>query len=138
MNPYIYIYIYIYRINTIWGMFQVHVYNYTHFCFHVTPKKGQKWYFGQKTLGATYLKHGMHTQLVFGSNMGGIPPGCTSSHCCVKRKVPQKKTTKELLHEHTLIYILVCKYVCLHVCVSKHHSQTPTKMPKFGVCSPRT
>ena len=65
---------YICGINIIWGMFQVH---------EKTPHisvfmSGQKWYYGQQTLGATELIHGMNTQLDFGSDMGGIPPGFTS------------------------------------------------------------
>ena len=49
------------------------------------PKKGQKWY--RQTHGAMDLKHGMHTQLHFGSSMGGISPvanlSCVQIQDCV-------------------------------------------------------
>ena len=50
----------------------------------------------RQTFGAIYLNHGMHTQLDFESNMGGIPPGYTSSHWCVKLKSVKKE--RELLN----------------------------------------
>ena len=49
----------------------------------------------RQTLGATDLIHGMHIQLDFGSNMGGIPPGYIFSHWCVKPKKVPKKSTSE-------------------------------------------
>ena len=71
---------YICGINIILGTFQVHGNDHTHFCVFMS---GQKWYFGQQTLGATELIHGMNTQLDFGSNIGGIPSGYTFFSICV-------------------------------------------------------
>ena len=34
----------------------------------------------------------MHTQLIFGGDMGGVPPGCISSHWYVKRKSAKLKS----------------------------------------------
>ena len=44
-----------------------------------------------QTLEVTDLIHGMHIQFDLRSNMGGIPPGCTSSHWCVKLKSVKKR-----------------------------------------------
>ena len=87
----------------------------------------------RQTFGVTNLKDGMHTQLDFGINMGGIPPGYTSSHWSVSKEVPQKKTKKkELLNKakeldpptHFNIYfcLFACTYVCLGItakCLNK-------------------
>ena len=50
------------------------------------PKKAKN---GTLALGATDLIHAMHTQLDFRTNMGGILPGCVSSHWCVMQRVPK-------------------------------------------------
>ena len=79
-------------------MFYVYVCDHTHFCFFMSgPKKGKNVTLTRQTLGETDLKHGMHTLLDFGSNMGGIPPGYTISNWCVKCKDANKKK-KELLN----------------------------------------
>ena len=78
MNPYIF------GINIILGMFLVHYMTTPIFVFMSGPKKDKNGALARQTLGVTYLKHGTHTQIDFGSNMGGIPPGYTSSHLCVK------------------------------------------------------
>ena len=97
------------------------------------PKKAKNGTFARQIFGSTDLKHGMHKQLDFQSNMAGIPPGYTFSHWCVKQK--SKKQTnikqllnnaKELIHKPILIYILVRKYVCWYVClgiIAKHFDQ---------------
>ena len=56
------------------------------------PKKAKNGTLTRQTLGATDLIHGMHTQLDFWSNMGGIPPGYTSSNLCVKQKCAERRT----------------------------------------------
>ena len=48
------------------------IYDHTYFCFQVMPKISQNATLAEQTLGATDLKHGMHTQLR--SNIGGILP----------------------------------------------------------------
>ena len=48
------------------------------------PKKAKNGTLTRQTLGATDLIYGMHAQLDFGSNMGRISLGYTSSHWCVK------------------------------------------------------
>ena len=58
-------------------------------------KKSKIGTLAKQTFGATDLIYGMYTQLHFGSNMGGIPPGYTSSHWCVNRKSATKKRRKE-------------------------------------------
>ena len=73
-------------------MFEVLVYDCTHFCYHVRPNKDQKWY--RQTHGSTDLKYSVHIQFHFESNMGGIPPDYTSSHCCVKQKSAEKSTNE--------------------------------------------
>ena len=49
----------------------------------------------RQTFGATAINHGMHKQLDFEGNMGGIPPG---RHLfplvCKAEKVPQKKKSE--------------------------------------------
>ena len=45
----------------------------------------------RQILGGKELKHGMHAQLNFGSNMDRIPPGSALSRSCVKQKSDQKK-----------------------------------------------
>ena len=60
MNPYIF------GMNIIWAMFEVHVYDNTHFCVHVALKKAQNSTLAIQTLGATDLKHGIHTQIDLG------------------------------------------------------------------------
>ena len=40
------------------------------------------------------LIHGMHTQLDFVSNMGGIPPGYTSSIGVQSQKITKKRISK--------------------------------------------
>ena len=49
------------------------------------PKEAKNGTFTKQTLGVTNLIYGMYTQLDLDSNMGGIPPGNTSSHWCVKK-----------------------------------------------------
>ena len=49
------------------------------------PKEAKSGTLAKQTLGAIDLIFGMYTQLDFGINMGGIPPGYTSSHWCVKK-----------------------------------------------------
>ena len=44
------------------------------------PKEAKNGTFAKQTLGVTDLIYDMYTQLDFDSNMGGIPPGYTSSH----------------------------------------------------------
>ena len=60
MNPYIF------GINIIWAMFEVHVYDHTHFCVHVGHKKAQNGTLDIQTLGATDFKHGKHTEIDLG------------------------------------------------------------------------
>ena len=36
-----------------------------------------------------WLKLGIYTQLDSGSNMGWVPPGCTTSSGCVRLKIPK-------------------------------------------------
>ena len=50
------------------------------FVFVSGPKKAKNGTLAKQTLGATDLIYGMYTELDFGSNMGGIPPGYTSSY----------------------------------------------------------
>ena len=69
----------------------MYVYDHTHFCFHARPIKAQNCTLARQTFGATDLKHGMHTQLDLVSNMGGMSPGYTSFHWCVKKKVSKKE-----------------------------------------------
>ena len=42
--------------------------------------------FARKTLGATYLKLGMYIKLDYGSCIGWVSPGHTSSFCLCKAK----------------------------------------------------
>ena len=51
------------------------------------PKEAKNGTLDKQTLGATDLIFGMYTQLDFGSNMGGIPPGYTSFHWCAKKNL---------------------------------------------------
>ena len=74
----------------------MHIYDHTHLVLMSGPKKVKNGTWARQALGATDVKHGMHTQLDFGSNMGGIPPGYTSSHRWVKRKSAKKIGPKEL------------------------------------------
>ena len=86
-------------------------------------KKAKNVILAKQTLGATDLIYGMYTQLNFGSNMGEIPPGYTSSHWCVKKKQLSNNTwTKGVRSTNTLKYILVCKCLCL-VITTKHLDQ---------------
>ena len=79
-------------------------------------KKGQKYTLARQTLGVTDVKHGMHAQVDFGSDLGGVPPGYTFPLVCNVKKCTKKKTTalepKEFDPRTHLIYIFVCKYVC--------------------------
>ena len=88
MNPYIF------EISTIWGMFK-YMYMTTPISALMSgqkrPKKAKNGTLTRQILGVTDLKHGMHAQLNFGSNMGRIQPGSASSHWCVKRKSATKK-----------------------------------------------
>ena len=52
--------------------------------FMSSPKEAQNDTLAKQTLGATDLIYGMYAQLDFGSNMGGILPGYTSSQWYVK------------------------------------------------------
>ena len=86
------------------------------------PKKAKNGTLTRQILGATNLKHGMHTQLDFGSNMGRIPPVYTSSHWCVKQNSAQKKSIWIMLRPkgslpeiHFNIYFGSCVFV--HMCV---------------------
>ena len=49
------------------------------------PKEAKNGTLAKQTLAATDLIYGMSTQLDYGSNVGGIPPGYTSSHWYVKK-----------------------------------------------------
>ena len=80
MNPYIF------GINIICGMYMSTPIS----VFMSIPKKAKNGSLTRQTLGATHLIYGMHIQLDFESNIGWIPPGYTSSHWCVKRKVSKK------------------------------------------------
>ena len=64
------------------------------------PKEAKNGTWAKQTLGATDLIYGMYTQFDFGSNMGGIPPGYTSSHWCVK-KIPNNTWTKGVRSTNT-------------------------------------
>ena len=78
------VHIYIYGINIILGIFK-YMYMTTPISAFVSgPKKVKNSNLARQTLGVTDLIHGMHKQLDFGSYMGGIPPGYTSSHWRVK------------------------------------------------------
>ena len=87
------------------------------------PRKAKSGNLARQILGATAVKHGMHTQLDFGSDMGGICPGYTFPIDVLCEKVPQKRTSslrldlRSYIHKHTLIYILVRKYVYMFVCM---------------------
>ena len=59
------------------------------------PKEANNGTLVKQTLGEMDLIYGTYTQLDFGSNMSGIPPGYTSSHWCVKKKSETKKNTSE-------------------------------------------
>ena len=54
-------------------------------------QKRPKMYLARQTLRATDIKHGMHT-CDCGRNMGGIPPGYTSSHWFCRHMVDIKIT----------------------------------------------
>ena len=82
------------------------------------PKEAKNGILAKQALKATDLIHGMCTQLDFGSNMDRIPPGYTSSHWCAKKSL-QITLGLELNQQHTLIYILICKCLCLGI-MAKH------------------
>ena len=60
------------------------------------PKEAKNGTLAKQTLEVTDLIYGTYTQLEFGSNMGGIPPGYTSSHWYVKKKLPNNAWTKRV------------------------------------------
>ena len=70
--------------------------------FMSDPKEAKNGTLAKQTLGATDLIYGMYIQLDFGSNMGGIPPGYTSSHWCVKKKLLNNAWTKGVRSTNTL------------------------------------
>ena len=73
--------------------------------FMSCPKEVKNGTLAKQTLGAIDLVYGMYTQLDFGSNMGGIPPGYTSSHWCVKKNFQITLGPKELDQQtHFIIY----------------------------------
>ena len=83
MNPHIF------RINRIWKKYFKCMYMIiiTHISVFMSGQKMAKnGTLARQTLRTTDLIHGMHTQLDFGSNMGGISPGYTFSHWYVKPK----------------------------------------------------
>ena len=93
------LYIYIWNQHNL-GNVLSNVYDHTHFCSISGQKKAKNGTLARQALGATDLKHGMHTQLDFGSKMGGIPPGHTSSHWCVKPKSANKRTYEQQYKIH--------------------------------------
>ena len=66
------------------------------FIFMSGPKEVKIGTLAKQILGAINLIYGMYTQVDFRSNMGGIPPGYTSSHWCVKKKFRVTLGPKEL------------------------------------------
>ena len=80
-------------------MFCVRVYDQTHFCVHVRPKKATNGTLAIQTIGATDLKHGIHTQFDFRCNIGVIPPGYNTSHWFLRRKSAKKTKQKQLLNK---------------------------------------
>ena len=54
-------------------------------------KKGKKGTLARQTFGGTDIKHGMHTQLDFGSYMGVIPPGYIFPLVCKTKTAHTKK-----------------------------------------------
>ena len=66
------------------------------------PKEAKNGTLAKQTLGATDSIYGMYAQLDFGSNMGGIPPGYTSSHWCVKKPLPNNALTEGVKSTNTL------------------------------------
>ena len=62
--------------------------------FRSGSKKVKNGTLARQTLGAIDLKHGVQIQLDFGSDMGRIHPGLTSSHWSVKRKSAKKGTSE--------------------------------------------
>ena len=67
----------------------------------------------------------MHTQLDIWSDIGGISPGYTFFHWCVKRKREKKEKKKKDILNTTWTkrvrfnYIFVCEYMCLGI-TAKH------------------
>ena len=74
MNPYIF------GINIILEIFSVYVYDHTFLFSHQTHQKAIHGTLARLSPGATDLKHCMHTQLDFGSNVGSNPPCYTYTH----------------------------------------------------------
>ena len=79
----------------------MHGNNHIHFFSCQAQKRPKMVLLAKQTLGATDLIYGMYTQLDFGRNMGGIPPGYTSSDWCVK-KIPNNTWTKGVRSANTL------------------------------------
>ena len=70
--------------------------DHTYFCFMSGQKKRAKnGTLARQALGVTDLMYGIHIQLDFGSNMGGMSLGYTSSLWRVERKSAIKKRTYE-------------------------------------------
>ena len=91
----------------------------------------------RQTFGATASNHGIHTQLDFKSNMGGIPPGWISFHWCAKQ-VPKKKkilnNIKELdprTHFNKKIWF-ACMYIYMYVCLCTTDKHLDQKRPNLA------
>ena len=70
----------------------------------------------KQTLEAIDLIYGMYTQLDFGNNVGGIPPGYTFSHTLICKKIFQLMLGRKELDQRTHFNI----YIFLQMLVSRH------------------
>ena len=88
--------IYIWNEYTLGNVLTTCIWQHLFLCTCQAPQKYTNCTLAIQILGVTDKKRGMHTQIDFGSNMGGISPCYTTSHWCVKRK---GATKKELLNK---------------------------------------